>query len=352
MRHLFRIDSRATRSSIVIVILVALILPGSLIASDLQGQYHEIQRWPVPGAQGWRCLIVDASRHLLFIARTDRITVLDTESGKVAGEVTGLSDARGIALDTNGKTGYVTDGTTGTLHIFDAQKFSLVSSIVIGGIPDQVVFDPSTDRLVVLNTGPSVASVVDARSNRIISTIELPGRPASAVVDNKGSVFVNIESANEAIRIDASTLNTNALSLGSCRGPSGLAMDVQERRLFAVCENKQLLTVDANSGKVLSTLAIGEGTRSVAFDAAKRMVFASSAEGAVAIAEVDTSGRLSTLQTLKTEPGARMLALDPTTRRIYLVSARFGQRPGPTSEELQYRPTIVPGSVFVIQAGI
>jgi DNA-binding beta-propeller fold protein YncE len=333
------------------VIVTSVLLPGIGVAGGGTA-YRVLEQWPLPGAGGCRAMVVDSSAHLLYIVRNDRVTVINIQTGEVAGEVTGLFDARGIALDLNGKLGYISDGVGGNLHVFNRLTWKRESSIVIGGIPDSVVFEPSTHRIFVFNVHTDATSVFDASSNRIIGTISLPGKPATAVADGAGSIFVNIGSTSELMRIDAATLKAVATwTLMPCLDPSGLAIDSNTMQLFSVCENKQLVASDAKAGKVISSAAIGEGTKGVAFDPAQSLLFTSNGEGSLTVLQDRSPGTLTVLQTLKTQAGARMLAFDSANQRIYLVAAQFGQRPRPTSEELEFRPTMIPGTGTVLVVG-
>ena len=334
------------------ILILTCMATGFLFGESDKGSYTVLAQWPLDGAGSWRSLVNDRSAHLLYVVRNDRITVIDTAKGSTAGEVLGLSDARAVALDPDGKLGYVSDGITGNLHVFDRLSRTLITTIVIGGTPDAVILEPTTRRLFVFNAHSSTVAVVDLKSGRVAATITLPGRAASAVTDGKGSVFVNLNSTSQVSKLDAPSLKVmSTWSLSPCSGPSALEVDESGTRLFSVCENRLLVVSDVNKRQVVSSAAIGEGARGVAFDPTERLLFTSNADGSLTVLRYAETGAVSMTQTVKTQPGSRLLAFDSESGRLYLVAAKFGQRPGPTSEELEFRPTVSPGSAAIVVIG-
>jgi DNA-binding beta-propeller fold protein YncE len=225
----------------------------------------------------------------------------------------------------------------------------LISSIDVGGTIDAVVFEPFSHTIFAFNTHSKTVAVIDATSHRIRATIPLPGRPTGAVADQKGAVLVNLVSTGQLARIDAKTQTIAAVwSLSPCVGPSGLAIDSVGSRTFSACENEKIVIADTESGKVVAAVPVGEGATSVAFDPKRKAVLSANADGSLTVIGEGPRNSFSVLQTLATQAGARTMAFDSGDGRAYLVGARFGQRSGPTSEELQYRPTPVPGSATVL----
>ncbi len=322
----------------------------SHLGAQVTGPYQIIEQWALSGASGSRSMVEDQASRLLYVVRNDRITLLDTSKGTVVGKIPGLSDGRSVAFDPDGKLGYVSDGVTGDLHIFDRVTRKLVSTIVLGGTPDEVGFEPTTSRIFVFNTHTLSASVIDPKSRRLVGSIALSGRPAEAIADGKGSVFVNLNNTNQISRLDAANLKVQSTwSISPCSGPSGIA--INDAQLFSVCENRLVVISDATTMKVVSSAPIGEGARGAAFDRANKLVFTSNGVGSVTILQHPEPDSLTVIQTLKTQPGSRVLAWDPDSGHLYLLAAHFGQRPGPTSEELEFRPTISPGSVQILVVG-
>lgn len=317
--------------------------------------YRVQQHWNVGGAGGWGYLLVDEPAHLLYVPRTDRVMTVDTASGKVAGEITGVVDARDVALEDHGRFGYVsdiTDGTAGFVRVFDRSTRRIVASIPTGINPQAVVFEPATRTVLAFAEAAHSATLIDSASNQAIATLSLAGRPTSAIADGRGSVYVTIAGADTLVRIDAKSRSVaGAWALSPCVGATGLSLDAVHQQLFSACENQQLIAINLANGQVHTVGSIDPGPGSVAYDARRQLIFATSSEGKLAIFHHDASGAYSPVQQLDTEPGARALAVDSEKNRAYLVTAKFGPRTAVTSEELQYRPTPVAGSFSVIVVG-
>jgi len=314
--------------------------------------FHIEKQWNIGGAGGWGRLTLDQTTHSLYIPRTDRLTVVDIETGKVSGEVTGFINARDIALDDTGKFGYVTDltdGTAGFVRVFDRINRKLLTSIPVGLTPDAIAFDHTTRTIFVFNTSARSASVIDSVTNQVVATIALPGRPSSALSDDKGAIFVAMRGLSQIIRIDAAARTISAAwPLAPCVGPIGLAIDRANRQLFSACENHQLITVNADTGRVASIGEVEEGARDVRFDPRHHLLFIANSSGTLTIFRGNQTGKFAKMQELNTLPGAQALAISSEEGTGYLATARFGQRTGTTSEELRYRPTPEAGSFTVL----
>jgi YVTN family beta-propeller protein len=325
---------------------LALIYPHSVQG---QSQYHIVDRWKVGGEGGWDYLLADGPAHRLYLTHNARVEVLDTQTGKVVGAVTGMKSTHGVALDTDGKTGYISDGAGNAVVVFDRSNLQTLATIPAGTNPDGIVFEPSTRTVWAFNGRSKNVSVIDAASRKVIATIALPGKPEFPAVDGKGTVFVNIEDKNEIVKLDAQSKKALAAwQLAGCDSPSGLAFDVSGGRLFSVCDGSKMTVTDSTSGKVLATPAIGDSPDATGFDPKHKVAFSSNG-GDATLSVVDTSGgKYPTVQTLKTAKGARTMALDPSTGRVYLVTAEFGPAPAATDAMPHPRPSVVPGSFTVL----
>jgi DNA-binding beta-propeller fold protein YncE len=317
--------------------------------------FHVQQEWNLGGEGGWGFLCLDASTHQLYIPRTNHVMVVDTETGKVSGDVKGLTNARNIALDDSGRYGYVTDvtdGTSGFVRVIDRSTFKLVTSIPTGPIPYAIVFDPITKSMFVFNSRGHSGTVIDTATNQIIGTIPLSGRPGSAVGDGKGNVYVALPALGEIARIDASAKKiTASLQLAPCTGPAGLAIDSARRQLFTACEDHKVVSVNADTGHVTSIGDAPANSGDINFDSLHNMLFIAGASGTLTIFHRDSSMKYSRLQVVKTQPGARAMIVSQQDARVYLVTSKFGQNTSAVSEELQFRPTPVPGTFSVIVVG-
>jgi DNA-binding beta-propeller fold protein YncE len=281
--------------------------------------------------------------------------VVDTESGKIAGEIEGLTSARGIALDGAGRFGYVTDltdGTAGFVRVFDRSALKIVASIPTGADPDAIVFAPASNAIVAFNTRGRSATLIDPATNQVTATISLPGRPGHAVVDSAGAVFVTIPSLAVIVRIDiASKKIVSSSPLAPCTGPNGLAIDNAHHQLLTICENHKLIAIDVDTGHVSSIGEVPAGTGDIDFIPKRNLLFVAGIDGTLSILHRESPSRYIALQQLKTQPGARTMIANPQDPKAYLVTSKYGKNTTATSEELQFRPTPVPGTFSVIVVG-
>jgi YVTN family beta-propeller protein len=326
-----------------------LLAPSAALA---QKPYSVLTRWTVGGEGGWDYLTSDPKAHRLYVTHGPRVEVLDTDSGKVVGSITGLKGTHGVALDDSGKYGYVSDGGANVVVVFDRATLATVASIPAGTNPDGIAFEPVTKTVWAFNGRSSNATVIDTGEQKVVATIPLDGKPEFPVADGKGTVFANIESKNEIVRFDAAARKITATwPLANCESPSGLAIDPAGRRLFAVCDGGKMAVVDANSGKTLANPSIGDGPDAARYDSARKLAFSSNGEsGTLTIIDAGKDN-YPVLQNLATQRGARTMTLDSATGRIYLATAKFGERPAPTAENPRPRPAIVPGSFTILVVG-
>jgi YVTN family beta-propeller protein len=319
------------------------------IPAAAQQPYHLLKQWTLPDAGGWDYLLADSPAHRLYITRGDHVDVLDSETGNLAGTISGLHGTHGIALDTAGKIGWVSDGGGNAVVAFDRATLATVATIPTGQNPDGIIFEPATQTVWAFDGRSHDATVIDAATEKVVATIPLPGKPEFPAVDGKGTVFDNIEDKNEVVRIDANAKKLTA-EWPVCESPSGLAFDVPGHRLFPVCDGKKMAVVDSESGRVLATPAIGNGPDAAGWSAAHKFAFASCGEGVLAV--VDTaSPDYKTIEMLPTQQGARTMTYDATNDRVYTVTAKFGPRPEPTAEMPRPRAPMIPGTFTVLVIG-
>jgi YVTN family beta-propeller protein len=316
-----------------------------------QKSYRVQDSWKVGGEGGWDYLTADSAANRLYITHGGRVEVLDATTGKSIGAITGLKGTHGVALDDAGKYGYISDGGANAVVVFDRSSLQTVTSIPAGTNPDGIVYEPVTKTVWAFNGRSSNVTVIDTATQKVIATVPLPGKPEFPVADGKGFIFDNIEDKSEIVRLDAKDPKITATwSVSPCESPSGLAIDRAGRRLFAVCDEKKMAVVDADTGKVIATPAIGNGPDAAAYDPKTHLAFSSNGEGTVTIVDASTSD-YKVLQNLATQQGARTMALDRTTGKIYVVTAQFGPRPAATAANPRPRPAIVPDTFTVIVAG-
>jgi YVTN family beta-propeller protein len=238
---------------------IALSAASTASISAQQQPYHIVDHWKLGGEGGWDYLLADPGAHRLYITHGPRVEVLDAQTGKPVGAITGLHGTHGVALDTSGRWGYISDGGGNAVVVFDRGSLATVATIPVGTNPDGIIFEPSTQTVWAFNGRSKDVTVIDAATRKVVSTIPLPGKPEFPQVDGNGTVFDNIEDKNEIVRLDAHARKVTAEWPSGCDSPSGLAFDVPGHRLFAVCDGKKMAVVDSASGKVIATPAIGDG---------------------------------------------------------------------------------------------
>lgn len=342
------------RLSIKIVVGAALLSCGLIaLPAQLPAQkpYHVIAHWKIGGEGGWDYMTADPAAHRLYVTHGPRVEVLDTTTGKPVGAITGLHGTHGVALDTSGKFGFVSDGGGNAVVMFDRATLAVVATIPAGTNPDGIVFEPSTQTAWAFNGRSKNVTVIDEASRKAVATIPLPGKPEFPVVDGKGNVYDNLEDKSEIVHLDAKTKTVLGTWPAGCDSPSGLAFDVPGHRLFPVCDGKKMSVIDSNSGKLIASAAIGDGPDAVRWDPNHRLVFASSGDdGMMAVVDANKPN-YPTLEMLPTQKGARTMEYDATTDHIYTVTAEYGPKPAATAANPHPRAPMVPGSFTVIVMG-
>ncbi len=339
--------TRCRRAVVGAALMAFLSLP--VLSAGAQAKYQVKDHWKIGGEGGWDYLAIDPQIHALYITHGNCVEVVDTQSGKVVTSITGLKGTHGVAFDKAGKYGYISDGAANAVVVFDRHSYQMVASIPAGTNPDGILYEPVTATVWAFNGRSNNATVIDATQNKVVGTVELPGKPEFPVADGKGTVFVNIEDKNEILRLDARSQKATAIwPLSPLESPSGLAIDTAHRRLFSVCDGKHMAVLNADTGKVIATPDIGEGPDAAAFDAKNGLAFSSNGDGTLTVVKEQSPDSFVVLQTVETQKGARTMALDPNSGRIYLATAAFGPRPAPTADRPHPRPSIVPGTFEVL----
>jgi YVTN family beta-propeller protein len=335
---------------------LGLVAAGALVAVTpamaADGPYSVQQQWKLGGTGWWDYLAVDPTSHLLYLTRGDHVLVVDSQTGKQAADITGFKGTHGVVFDATGKVGYITDGGSNAVAAFDRSTFKVLATIPAGTGPDGAVFEPTTATVWAFNGRSKNVTVIDTKSNKVVATIALPGKPEFPVADGLGNVYDNIEDTSQIVHFDAKTLKlVGTWPLAPCESPSGLAIDKEHRRLFAVCDGKRMAVVNADTGKVVGTPAIGDGPDAAGFDDKNQLAFSSNGDGTLTVIHEDAPDTYSVVQNVATQRGARTMTIDPSNGRIYLVTAQMGPRPAATPENPRPRPTMVPDSFTVLVVG-
>ncbi|MEA2571514.1 MAG: hypothetical protein QOI24_3515 [Acidobacteriota bacterium] len=314
--------------------------------------YHVVRHIPIGGEGGWDYLTVDSASHRLFVSHSDRVNVVDLDKGTVVGAIMNTPGVHGIALAPSLHRGFISAGRTSSVTVFDLDTLATLSELkTTGERPDAIMFDPVSSRVFTFNAGGKNTTAFDAATGAVAGTIDLGGKPEFAVSDGKGRVFVNIEDTSEVVAIDAQTLTiATRWKLAPCEEPSGLAIDRVHRRLFSGCDNKVMAISDADAGRVVTTVPIGEGVDANAFDPEANLAFSSNGQSAtLTVVRESTPDQFAVVENVATQQGARTMALDEKTHHIYLATAKFGPPPAATAERPHPRPTILPGTFEIVE---
>ena len=302
-------------------------------ATTVPATYAVQQRHALGGSGGWDYLSIDAPAHHLFIARDNRVMVVDTRSGTLLTEIPGMQRAHGVALAPKLHRGYVSNGKGNSVSAIDLTTLKVVNDIPVSGKnPDAIVYDTASGHVLTMNGGSDSVSVIDTATGKELTTIALPGRPEFAVSDGRGNVFINLEDKAELVRLNTKTNKVvNVWNLAPCESPSGLAYDAIDHRLFSVCDNQWMIITDASDGHQVAKVTIGKGPDAAAFDPQTRLIYSPNHDGTLTLVHADDADHYSVLTNVATQVGARTLALDPSTHLAYLVAANPAPRGAPVS---------------------
>jgi YVTN family beta-propeller protein len=315
--------------------------------------YHFLSEIPIGGEGSWDILTINSAASRLYLSHATKIVVVDPNKNAVVGEIADTPGVHAFVAVPEVQRGFSSNGKESKASVVDLTTLKTTSKINTGSNPDAVVYEPRHGEIYVFNhTGNSV-TVINSKTATVSATISLGGTPEFAAVDQAaGRVYCNIEDKSEVAVIDADKHEVVARwSLAPGEGPSGIALDAAHHRLFSGCHNKMMVMLNTESGKVVGSVPIGAGVDGCAFDDATQLAFASCGDGTTTIAKEETPQKLTVVQTLKTERGARTMALDPKTHRIYLPTAQFQPAPSPSPGASPARPTIIPNTLKLLVYG-
>jgi DNA-binding beta-propeller fold protein YncE len=311
--------------------------------------YHVARQIKLGGDGRWDYITVDTAGNRLFIARQTRIMVVDPASGRVLGEIPGIDGAHGVALDYATGHGFASAGRSGTVTMFDLKTLKVLGNHRAADDADAILYDPVSNLVFSFNGDAHSASVIDPVSGESVGTIPLGGKPEFGVSAGDGKLYVNIEDQGEIVEINAAAHRVlRRWSLRPCTEPTGLAIDQVHHRLFSGCHSKVMAVSDAVAGKLIATVPIGAGVDGNAFDPATGLAFSSNGEGTLTVVREDSPASFRTVATIPTRRGARTMALDPRTHRIFTVTADLGTPPPPTEQDPHPRPPVVPGTFTLL----
>ena len=323
------------------------------ITAAAEDVYKFVAEIPIGGEGGWDILTVDSSAHRLYLSHATKVVVVDLTKNAVVGEIADTPGVHGFVVAPELQRGFSSNGKEAKVSVVDLKTLSTTSKLDSGEGPDALVYDARRGEVYVFNHKGNSSTVIDAKAAKVVSTIPLGGAPEFAAVDSKaGRVYCNLEDKSEVVVIDTAKHEVIARwPVAPGEEPSGIALDAAHHRLFAGCHNKMMAMLDTETGKVIATVPIGERVDGCAFDDAKQLAFASCGDGTTTIAKEETPQKLTVVQTLQTERGARTMTIDPQTHRIYLPSAQFQPAPPASPGSSPARPTIVPNTLKLLVYG-
>ena len=311
--------------------------------------YHVTRTLTLGGDGGWDYLALDTAGHRLFVARQDRVMVVDPAAGTVLGTIPGLNRAHGVAFDYASGHGFATSGADSTVTMFDLRTLQVLGTTTAAVDDDGILYDPATRRIFTMNGDAGSATAIDPVSGRRVGAVDLGGKPEFGVSAGDGMLYVNLEDKSEVVEVDARAMKVlRHWSIAPCQSPSGLAIDRRNHRLFSGCRNGLLGVSDARAGKLVTTVPIGRGVDACRFDAGTHLAFASNGDGTLTVIHQDTPDTYTVVSNAVTKAGARTMELDEATHRLYTVTADFGPAPAPTAERPRPRPPVLPGTFALL----
>jgi len=325
-----------------------------LAVAFAQSGYHQIRKISIPGDGSWDYLTTDPATGRVFVSHGNQVDVVDGAKGEVVGTITGLKLVHGIALAPEFNHGFISDGAANQVVMFDMKTLAKIGEVAAGMNPDGIIYDLASKRVFAFNGRSASATVVDAEKGTLAGTVTLEGKPEFPAPDGKGHVFVNIEDKSEVMDIDAKGLTVaHKWPLAPCEEPSGMAMDTKTRRLFSGCDNKMMAVMDADTGKVVTTVPIGAGVDATWFDPETKYVLNSCGQdGVLTVIHEDSPDKYTVVENVTTAKGARTMALNPKTHTVYLAVAEVQMLP-PADGDAKGRPRrkVVPGTFGLLEFG-
>lgn len=325
---------------------LAVILPVAAISAAATG-YHITGEIVIGGEGGWDYLTVDSAARRLYVSHQSHVVVVDVDANKVVGDIPDTPGVHGVAVASDLGKGFVSNGRGNNVTVFDLKTLKAApEKVATGENPDSIRYDAVSKRVFAFNGRSKSATAIDAVKDTVVATIPLPGKPEFSVADGKGHIFVNIEDTSEIVELDATKAAlVKKYALTGCEEPSGLAIDLKNRRLFSVCSNRVMAISDPDAGKVIATAPIGAGSDGVVFDPGPGYAMSSNGDGTLTVV-AQNGGKWEVVENIATEARARTIALDDKTHKVYLPTAKTGPAPAGGG-----RATFLPNSFKVLVVG-
>ncbi|HLG99006.1 MAG TPA: YncE family protein [Bryobacteraceae bacterium] len=323
----------------------------AIVAAFASEGYKVIGKIKIGGTGGWDYVAVDPDANRVYASHGTEVDVVDPKAGKVVGQIQQLHGVHGVAVAPEFGKGFITNGQSNSVTIFDLKTLAKVGEPQTGQNPDSVCFEPKTKHIFTFNGRSNDSTAIDPKTNEVIKTIPVGGKPEECQPDGTGKMYVNLEDSSEIVELDAAKPAVlRHASLAPCESPSGLAIDVKDKKLFAACDNKMMAVIDIPTLKVVATPAIGPGPDGAGFDSGLGLAFTSNGgDGTLSIVK-QVNGKYETVDNVPTERGARTMTVDSKNHRVYLLAAEYGPAPqAPPGKKA--RPSILPDTFHILVVG-
>jgi YVTN family beta-propeller protein len=296
------------------------------VAAPPPDGYSIVKKIPIPGQGTWDYLTVDEGARRLYVSHGTQVEVIDVDSGKIVGSIPKMPGVHGIAIAPDLGRGFVSNGKSSTVTIFDLKTLKPIADVPTGKKPDAIIFDPATSRVFAFNGESNSATAIDGATGKVVGTVELGGGPEFATADGNGFVYDNLEDEGLVLKIDSRKLTVDQRwPTAPCAAPASMAIDRANHRLFLGCRSKVMAVVNADTGKVVTTVPIGDHVDATAYDPETKTIFNSNGEGTITVIRQDSPDTYSVVETVKTLPRAKTMALDPKTHQLFLSTAEANQ---------------------------
>jgi DNA-binding beta-propeller fold protein YncE len=342
-----------------LVLTCSALIPSAAFADDA-GPYKLLKSVTVGGDGGWDYLHVDADNRKLYISRGNRFDVFDADTLAKVGEIPDTNGCHGVAIDPISGHGFTSNGRDPSVTMFDAKTLNVIQKITVTGRPDGIFYEPFSKHIFVESHEAPNETIINAADGAVLGTIDLGGEPEQGESDGNGHVYINLESTSEVVVVDPTAMKVTArYPLGDGEGPSGMGLDAKNRRVFSCCGNAKMVVLDADTGKILTTLPTGNRTDAGTFNPDTLEAFSSNGDGTLTIVKENSPSDFAVEQNVKTKMGARTCALDAKTGNIILCTALF-QPPstapstapaGENGRPRRQRPRALPGSFMILVVG-
>jgi YVTN family beta-propeller protein len=335
---------------------VVILCSGLAAAGRPDGGYHLLKKYDLGTAPGgkeyWDYITFDASSRRLYISHNTEVKIVDADSGRIIGSIPDLKRVHGVVVMDDLGRGFISDGGADEVVVFDLKTLKVTGHIKTGGNPDCIIYDSASKHIFTMNGKTNDASVIDPSSLAVIATIAIGGRPEYAVPDGHGTIYDNVEDKNEVVAIDSKTNTVKSRwPIAPAEEATAIDLDVQHHRLFIGGRNKVLAIMNVDSGKVMQTFPIGAGVDTNIFEPSTGLLFVAAREGTLHIYHEDSPDKFSVVETVKTEFGARNMALDAKTHQLFTDTADFAPAAEPTTEQPHPQPTPVSGTFRLLVYG-